>query len=340
MSRKKASSRIRGKPSSRRSTTKSSKSAASRAVPWRSLAGPALGLVLAAVVVSVCAIAIGRIRDAAAAYHDETPLEIVITWPTSQPAGAGQAVDSQDSAGGLDESTWLPRADRDELLRLAVDAAGPVREPFSADPLMRIRQALGATGWFDTPPTVARTGPDTITVSGVWRVPIVWIASGRTAYLVDRFGQLLPQTRLVDELSRGDRFVLNAAWGPPRTDSGQTDPTTPWKGEDVKAAIDLVVLLSGQPYWDQVAAVDLDQFFDDPESPRLVIVTSTGGRIVWGGPPGVFNPGEVADAVKLARLAHFAQSPAYNHQIDAATAGYDLWSHEVELLPAADPDTP
>lgn len=304
------------------------------------MAGPTLGLLLAGAVVSVCAVAIGRIERAAGGYRADEPLEIVIVWPSGGPgdaSGGGAGTDGPDGLNPTAALSWLPVSMRDELLTLAQEAAGLKRDPFSPAPLLRVREALGATGWFDELPTVERTGSDQITVRGAWRLPIVWVAVGQAAYLVDRHGRLLPPIRQLDELGPMDRLVVNPAWDPPKTDNGKLDAQTSWRGQDVAAAIDLVVLLWAQAYWDQVARIDLDRFFDDQQSPRLVIVTDTGSRIVWGGPTGVFNPGEVADSIKLARLAHFHESPSYNHHIDAGIAGYDLWSHEVELMRAPVP---
>jgi hypothetical protein len=72
-------------------------------------------------------------------------------------------------------------------------------------------------------------------------------------------------------------------------------------------------LVSNRPWRSQVAAVDVGEYVSKK---RLVLVTTAGGRILWGGAPLDSIPGEVTAEVKLKRL------DVFQHQHGKIDGGY------------------
>jgi hypothetical protein len=74
-----------------------------------------------------------------------------------------------------------------------------------------------------------------------------------------------------------------------------------WQGEDLKAGVEVLALLRGQPYKEQVKAV---QVRDATGGIRPILLTGdSGGMVFWGRAPGQEQPLEVDTSVKLNRLA-------------------------------------
>jgi hypothetical protein len=90
-----------------------------------------------------------------------------------------------------------------------------------------------------------------------------------------------------------------------------------WSGGEVQAGLKLLTFLRPMPGVEQIAAVDVSEF---ATGKRLSITTTTGGSILWGGPPEEFIPGQAQAAIKRQRLAavyqQFGQLDAGRPQID------------------------
>ncbi|MCB9845652.1 MAG: hypothetical protein H6811_06670 [Phycisphaeraceae bacterium] len=286
-----------------------------------------LPIILAVGSVPAVLLGAGLLEDRAAALRASMPIRVVIHWP---------------SAEGLTTSpteSWLPEAQQRDLVALARDSLGESPEPFRIDPLERLGRAMGASGWFEGQPTIRRAGGGVIHVVGEWRRPTAWIRFGADDYLVDDRGRLMPLTYGATEASPPRTPVLNPGTRPPRRPSGEPDYVAPWTSDSARAAIELIDLLHEQPYWAQVAAVDAGGKRPDL---RLVIETDRGTRIVWGGAPNAFNPGERSTQDKLRQLANFYNRPEYGRHIDAGSAGYDLRSELIlfDISPGAQPTSP
>ncbi|MCC5822407.1 MAG: hypothetical protein LAT64_06700 [Phycisphaerales bacterium] len=187
------------------------------------------------------------------------------------------------------DRVWLPLTERDRLGSVVVRAASGGRA-LSREPLEEIGRVLFESGWFDRPPTVRWTHDAQIVVEGRWRVPVAAVRLGAKEYLIDYDARVLPldfpsgQSNMI--------FLLNPSQ--PLVATGQT-----WAGEDIKAALDLILLLQKENLLEQVAGIDLGQ---GRQSGVLSILSDRGARVIWGGGPNHLRPAEQPTSVKLARL--------------------------------------
>lgn len=208
--------------------------------------------------------------------------------------------------------TWLPRADQEALQKLAMDAIGGSPAPFDREPLERIGRALGDSGWFDGLPRVRRGVSSVIVVEGTWRVPAAVVRSGGKDYLIAWDARLMPA---VYEAGKSRLAVISdPAAGPPASVGG-TDYQTPWKGEDVGAALELLETVRAQKWSGQVQGIDCARFAREG---LLMLVTREGNRVVWGGRPSKPRLGEISTAQKLVHLAQL------QHDFKRIDAGYPL----------------
>lgn len=187
------------------------------------------------------------------------------------------------------DRVWLPLVERERIATLTAYAASGGRA-LSREPLEEIGRALTETGWFEGTPTVRWTPEGRILAEGRWRAPAAAVRTGTREHLIDYDARLLPL-----EYPSGDSnqiFLLNASQ--PIGAVGEV-----WAGEDIRAALDLILLLQRDRLLEQVAGIDLGQ---GRQSGVLSIITDRGARVVWGGGPQHLRPAEQPTSVKLSRL--------------------------------------
>lgn len=233
-----------------------------------------------------------------------TELRVAFDWPPL----AGKA--TSRTAGG-EPATWMNREQRDELERIALRLLSG--DPFDGDSLERTRDALRQTGWFEQGPWLKRYESGLVVITGRWRTPIAAVRMGDIDRLVSAKGELLAPQYPAGR--SGMKVLVNA--GDPPDALGDS-----WPGGHVQAGLALLLFLSPMPGFDQVQAIDVGDFVADK---RLSLVTTTGGRVLWGGSPGEFNPGQAPAAIKRERLASVYQQFG---QIDAGRATLDLRSED------------
>lgn len=228
------------------------------------------------------------------------PTTIEIAWPTLPGA----------------ETTWMGESLRARITAM-VDAQLTGRA-LDARALAGVGEMLTASGWFDSRPTVHRTGDGSIGIAGRWREPACVLRSGDRDYALDWQGRPFPVDYPAG--SSGLRVVLGAASNPPLA-AGELDVLHPWPGDDVAAGLELLAPLLREPFAGQVAGVDVSAYFNQG---RLAIVTDRGTRVVWGGRFGEFIPGEATTEEKLGRLRAAAANPLYERRIDSGADRLDI----------------
>jgi len=231
------------------------------------------------------------------------PLVVKFDWPAMRADGASASETSVNDS----PRTWLPLGERRRLVELVSSAAA--LDPFDVESLDRARGALTATGWFHEPPRLRRATGGVLEVSGRWRRPGAVVRAGQWDYLVSQEGRLL-SLRYKPGQAGPLRVILNTFSGPPIDERGRLRFGSTWSGGDVEAALATLALLRRSPAWDRIAAIDASAFLDEGS---LTIVTQSGGRIVWGAPPGAEAPGEVGDQTKLDRVAQALDNPAWKN---------------------------
>lgn len=226
---------------------------------------------------------------------------VEFVWPplaasSSRPAGtaitpvADRPVDSPPA-------TWLPLQFQRQLIDLVRSRLEAGSDPFAAASLQAVGESLSASGWFDGTPRIERRPGNRLVIDGAWRVPAAFVRWEGRDYLVAWDGRLLPPVYQPGQVNL--RAIMNVPAPPPRDAGGGLDFTSPWPGEAVAAAVDLLATLSDRPWYTQVRGVDVADF--DRER-RLVLSTTFGTRVVWGGPVRRPLPGESSTRGKLEKL--------------------------------------
>jgi len=223
-------------------------------------------------------------------------------------------------AGGEDRVTWLPAGERERLTtvaRTALENEGAL----SVDGVRSASRELWAQGWFSERPTVRRTAEGAVIVEGRWRVPAAAVRFDGLDRLIAWDGAALPLK--YPRGQSGMRVILGASFGP--EGDGVVDPARSWPGEDVGAALSLLNLLRIEGLDQQVAAVDAGRVFKDG---MLEIVTTRGGRVVWGSPVGRYAPGQKSDAERVEVLRALLGRTG---MLDAGEERVEIYGPRVEI---------
>ena len=211
--------------------------------------------------------------------------------------------------------TWVNAEIRETIQSLALRQLSD--NPFDAESIKKARAALMNTGWFKDDLRLIRTGQGVVNIAGTWRVPVAAVRFGDNDQLVAEGGELLPLSYKRD--GSGMKVVTGVTAGPP-------DPGKPWLGGQVQAALKLLNYLRGMPGYEQIAGVDVAEFVPGK---KLVLLTDQSNRIIWGGVPDEFNPGQVQAQVKAQRLAQILKNYG---RIDAGRSMIDIRTDPAPVL--------
>ncbi len=261
-------------------------------------------IVTAAIVVTVIAtMVIGRGPLLARASELRgSKFSVAFDWPPL----AGKST-SRSARTDQEAATWLNREQRADLENLALKLLNG--DPFDGTSLERTRNALRETGWFADGPWLKRHENGVVVISGKWRVPVAAVRTGETDRLVASQGEML-----VAEYPRGrSGMKVVVGGGAPPAALGEK-----WPGGSAQAGIELLNFLRPVPGYDQVMAVDVSDFAEDK---KLSILTTTGGRVLWGGSLDQFHPGQASSSAKRERLAMVYQRFG---QLDAGRTVVDV----------------
>jgi len=201
---------------------------------------------------------------------------------------------------------WLkgdPAIDLELLVRECVN-----EDPLDRSGLVRAREALLGTGWFESIAQVRRVDEASVEVVGRYAEPAALVRWRDRDWLVDAQARALP---ISWDAGSGPLLavVLGVRNGPPRL-AGE-----PWTGADLAAALSVLAVIDRQPWAEQVQAVDLANFARDRS---LSLVTDRSTAIRWGRAPGSEKGAEVSSAMKLDFLQHHVRR--YGH-IDGGLTG-------------------
>ena len=152
---------------------------------------------------------------------------------------------------------------------------------------------------------------DTLEIDCEFRAPVALVKWGDYYWLVDRDGVKLPEQftaqqvpRIVIGTDRKMNIRLIEGVEQPPPESGRK-----WVGDDLKAGIDMVNLLFGRPYCEEIVKVDVSNVRPpthpqgNPKEAQIVLVTKYASEIRWGRPLNAKDFFiEVSTAQKLAYL--------------------------------------
>lgn len=231
---------------------------------------------------------------------------------------------------------------------LADSITAPVRpdiakSPFDHKVLVDAVAALEMNPWIRAIHSVRRTytnAPgDTIEIDCEYRSPIALVKYADHYTLVDNEGTVLPEQFTESEVPRivyGSDGKMNIRV----IDGVAHKPSSPgqkWPGPDLTAGLELVQLLYGQPYAEDILKVNVANFQgrQTPKNPHLTLVTrfTPATELRWGRPVSAKDAFiEVAPAQKLNYLASVY---AKYHRVDAGQPWLDLRFDHI-LYPAPD----
>ncbi|MGD9790353.1 MAG: hypothetical protein AB7Q00_01145 [Phycisphaerales bacterium] len=246
------------------------------------LSASMVAVVLFLGLVAVLVLGSNRLHARAVALVSRTPLTVEFVWP---------AASTSDKS-----KTWMPAETQRQMMAKAAEIAHASPDPLSPVSLDAIRSWLEIEGWFEGSPTVERSAGNALRITGTWRTPMALVKQGERECWLSATGHLMPA--LYPPGGPHPRTLENPSSPPP------IDFATPWTGNDIDAGIDLLALLSRQPWFTQVAGVDLADFASQG---TLTIVTSFDTRIVWGGPVDAPKFGDAPTRDKLRNLASLFQ---------------------------------
>lgn len=229
-----------------------------------------------------------------------------VRWPTlggaspttselsQSPVSALMSLSSSTTLSGA--PTWLPQQMQEDIIALAQRGIDSSASPLSMEPLERVGALMERSGWFDGRPQVRREAGGRISISGTWRIPVAVIRDGGRDYMISWDGKPMPVTY---EAGQAQLPVLTGVGIKPPSSSAAIEYTKPWPGEDVQAGLELLREIRAKPWMKQVASIDLRSFDKDR---TLSILTTSGGRLNWGGRPNKPRLGEASTASKIATI--------------------------------------
>jgi hypothetical protein len=166
---------------------------------------------------------------------------------------------------------------------------------------------------------------DLMEIECEFRSPVGLVKWENYYWLIDGDGILLPEQYIKADLDKvmrdGDRVVLRiiegAAAAPPQ--SGQR-----WPGQDVAAGIDMIKLLYGKPYADEVERINVANFGgrQDRSEAQLVLVTKYDTQLLWGRP--INAKDYIVEVTPAQKLEYMSMIVAQYGRVDAKHAAVDL----------------
>jgi hypothetical protein len=130
---------------------------------------------------------------------------------------------------------------------------------------------------------------DTLEVNCEYRVPIALVQSKDSYFLVDEQGVLLPEhytDKQVERIIFGQDGLVNIRVVQGVRSERPERAGMPWAGADLAAGLDLVKLLHGLAYAQDVTRIDVSNFKgrQDPQAAQLVLITRYNTQLRWGRP--------------------------------------------------------
>jgi hypothetical protein len=204
---------------------------------------------------------------------------------------------------------WMSDLLAEQIASLARPAVA--HSAFDHQMLVDVTNALRSNAWIRKVRSVRRaygkSPGDTLEIDCDYRAPIALVHWGEYFWLVDGDGVKLPEQFTAKQVPRiivgQDRRinirVIEGVKQPP-PESGRK-----WTGDDLAAGLDMVKLLFGRPFVEEVVKVDVANYDGrvDQKEAQLVLVTKYGTQVRWGQPLGskdFFS--EVTPAQKLENI--------------------------------------
>jgi hypothetical protein len=185
---------------------------------------------------------------------------------------------------------WMSDLLAEQITRMARPIGA--HSAFDQQVLVDINRILTASPWIRDVKQIRRVYADqpgdTIEIDCDYRAPVALVKWKDYFWLVDGEGVKLPAqftASQLDQVVRGADHKINIrvieGVQQPPVESGRK-----WPGEDLQAGLDLVKLLYGQPYTEEIVTVDVSNFAGrvDLKEAQLTLGTIHDTTIRWGRP--------------------------------------------------------
>ena len=197
---------------------------------------------------------------------------------------------------------------------LSNDLSAIVAQRVSADPmdgksLADAATALERNPWVARVHRIERHPNRKVVVQASFHRPAAVVGGDAGYHLVTQNGMLLPGVYRNDQLDVLGLPVIEGVGAAPVAEGAV------WPGEDLQAGLDLVNVLKGEWYLPQLSSIRVDQR-DRMGRIRLMLITRTGGTLIWGLPPGEDQVVEASTHVKRERLRIYSRNGMPNHTGD------------------------
>jgi hypothetical protein len=242
-----------------------------------------------------------------------------------------------------DQPAWMSDFLADQIARVARPAGA--HSAFDHQLLVDTTAVLRGNPWIREVKQVRRAFQnqpgDTIEIDCEYRAPVAlvhwkdyyWLVDGDGVKLPEAFGEQFLSRIMFGQNQKVNIRVIEGVRQPP-PESGAR-----WTGEDLRAGLDLVKLLFGRPYAEEVQKVDVSNYARrlDPRGAQLVLVTKYNTRVRWGQPI-TNNPEDFfVEPTPAQKLKWMEAIVAEQNRIDANCAWVDLRFDEpyIPSIPAA-----
>jgi hypothetical protein len=223
---------------------------------------------------------------------------------------------------------WMFQALAEEIINTARPVG--IHSVFDRELLVQTAKDLETNPWIKEVRQVRRAyvhwPGDTLEVDCVYRVPTALVQWQGYYWLVDGDGYKLPEQYPQRQLQRAlydgqGKLMLRVIQGVthPPVASGKL-----WSGDDLAAGLELVKLLAGRPFAEDLPVVDVSNFAGrhDSQAAQIVLQTRYGTQIRWGRPPSAKDFFiEVPTSQKLQYLTDIFQQI---HRVDGGQPWIDI----------------
>lgn len=190
-----------------------------------------------------------------------------------------------------------------------------------------IADALDATGWVRSVERVHRFADGRVEIACTFRSPIAMVQGDHGFYLIDADCVRLPGQYTNEP---GFPLLVGAASSPPM--AGDV-----WPGDDIRAGVALVKLISAERFRDQISGILVGNYGGrrDPHRAQLALATDrAGGRIIWGSPIGE----EIEENTVAQKLDLLRSNYQRYGRVDAHRAVLDVSVHPDRIIAPASAD--
>jgi hypothetical protein len=167
---------------------------------------------------------------------------------------------------------------------------------------------------------------DTVEIDCEYRAPVALVRWELYYWLIDAEGTLLPEQYTAADVRRvmydksgllNLRIIDGVGQAPP--ESGKK-----WPGDDLEAGLDLIKLLHGKPFADEIELVNVANvnFRLDRQKPQMVLLTKYNTQVWWGRP--VYAKDFLVEASPQQKLDYMAQIVKQFGRVDAKHSWVDL----------------